>query len=54
MKTKLTESVKQAIVNSGLRSGMTISLAGNPNMNAIRITPSMPNNWAKGSRKAAQ
>ena len=25
MKTKLTESVKQAIVNSGLRSGMTIS-----------------------------
>ena len=31
--------------------GITISLAGKPNMNAINITPSNPNNFANGSKK---
>ena len=31
--------------------GITISLAGNPNMNAINITPSNPNSFANGSKK---
>ena len=31
--------------------GITISLAGNPSMNAINITPSKPNSFAKGSKK---
>lgn len=30
--------------------GSTISLAGKPKMKAIKITPSNPNNLAKGSR----
>ena len=34
--------------------GTTISLAGNPRINANRITPSSPRSCAKGSRKAAQ
>lgn len=31
--------------------GITISLAGKPNMNAINITPSNPNSFANGSKK---
>lgn len=31
--------------------GITISLAGNPNIKAINITPSKPNIFAKGSKK---
>ena len=31
--------------------GITISFAGNPSMNAISITPSKPNSFAKGSKK---
>ena len=31
--------------------GITISLAGKPNINAINITPSNPNSFAKGSKK---
>ena len=34
--------------------GSTISLAGNPRMNAIKITPSNPISWANGSKKFAQ
>ena len=34
--------------------GMTISLAGNPRIKAIRITPSNPISCANGSKKAAQ
>ena len=34
--------------------GSTISLAGNPRMKAMRITPSSPISRAKGSRKPAQ
>lgn len=34
--------------------GITISLAGNPRMNAIRITPSSPIKRANGSRKSEQ
>ena len=32
--------------------GITISLAGNPSIKANKITPSIPNNFAKGSKKA--
>ena len=31
--------------------GKTISFAGNPKINAMRITPSRPINFANGSRK---
>lgn len=34
--------------------GITISLAGNPSMNAMRITPSSPRSLANGSRKPQQ
>lgn len=34
--------------------GMTISFAGKPRMNAIKITPSSPISFANGSRKSAQ
>lgn len=34
--------------------GITISLAGNPKINAIKITPSSPMSWANGSRKPEQ
>ena len=34
-------------------SGITISLAGKPRINAMRITPSSPMRRAKGSRKSA-
>ena len=34
--------------------GITISLAGIPRINAIKITPSNPNRRAKGSKKSAQ
>ena len=34
--------------------GTTISFAGNPRMNARRITPSSPKSLANGSRKSAQ
>lgn len=34
--------------------GITISLAGNPNINAIKITPSSPIILAKGSKKDVQ
>lgn len=34
--------------------GITISFAGNPKINAIRITPSNPINFANGSKKSEQ
>ena len=34
--------------------GITISFAGNPKMNAIRITPSSPKRCANGSKNDAQ
>ena len=34
--------------------GITISLAGKPRINAIRITPSSPISLANGSRNSAQ
>lgn len=34
--------------------GMTISFAGKPSIKAIRITPSIPISFAKGSKKFEQ
>lgn len=34
--------------------GITISFAGKPKMKAIKITPSSPKRWAKGSKNVAQ
>lgn len=55
---KLCQAVKFQKASLGhvgmIMMGITISLAGSPRINAIRITPSIPRSLAKGSRKPEQ
>lgn len=52
---KLSESVSTPVwVYSIIIIGITISLAGKPRINAVSITPSIPNSWANGSKKSVR